>query len=338
MTTIRASSLNLARTCGHYAVLAIQGRTRGTAATSAGTDLHTLCEAHLLGLPWPDVSNPEVIPEAQAWAAWWDALGLGAPTATEVAFSLDVLGDVTVTGHADAVWDDEDADTVVIVDWKRDMGFYKHPAIEDDAQLATYGIMAREHYGRSKAIVMRVHIPGLELHSTEIDDDGEWLAMIESVARDPSATVGTHCEGCLSRQACTPYQDRASLLPVLDETALTDESASKAIIALGAAKALCKRVEAALKQHVNDGGTIEADGKTWRPSHYSTTRIDGNAAFRRLHALTGADPMEHASIGKGALVKALKSADVDVDEVLTAMAEAGETKESPAVRWAWRSK
>ena len=83
---------------------------------------------------------------------------------------------------------------------------------------------------------------------------------------------------------------------------------------------------------------IEADGKTWRPSHYSTTRIDGNAAFRRLHALTGADPMEHASIGKGALVKALKSADVDVDEVLTAMAEAGETKESPAVRWAWRSK
>jgi len=340
----RASCLNNARRCHLYGKLASIGLTRGTAATSAGTDFHTLAEAHMRGEPWPDVEHTEVIAEAQEWAAWWDAFGFGSPTKVEHSMSMD-LPRVTITGHADAIWDDADADTVIVADWKRVAWEWGYPPIEDDLQLLAYGEMARLEFGRSKAIIMRVHVPALEVHSHEMgaDDALRLEAHIQEIASDEAAGIGPDCESCLARHACAAYQERARLLPVLPpDGPLTDDQASKAIVALGAAKALVKSVEARLKDHVEAGGVIESDGKVWTPSTSTRETItDGDAAQRALGAVIGfdaANDIAKVSIAKGAAVKAIKKADGDPDAWLQTLRDEGVIKASETTRWIWKKK
>ena len=341
----RSSCLNRARDCHLYGELVATVGTKGNAATSAGTDFHTLAEAHLTGQPWPDVENTEVIPEAQEWASWWDGLGLGAPTDVEVTLHFTAAaGDllVDVPGHADAVWDDADNDTVIVVDWKRVQWSFGYPDIEDDLQLLAYGAGAMDKYGRSKAIIMRVHVPALEVHSHEmgIGDVDRLKDAVLALSADAEPSPSPDCDTCLARHACEAYQREAHYLVPMStmEGPLDGPKANKLALAIPAARELLKRAEGALKAYVRDGGVVERDGKRWNVKPKFTDRIvDGDAAVDELETRIGeaADDYSKTAITKANLVKACKAHDIDVDLLLDALRDSGAVKTTEGEDWRW---
>ena len=334
---LRASSLPILRNCPGYASLPDEPEGDGTDYASEGTARHAGIAALLMGEPIPAELTPTQAADAADAVDWLpDDITDVTPLGVEMEHSAEIEG-VTLTGHTDAEWQG------LVLDHKTGGGQpFNLPPIEDDLQMRAYGWLAGEGgpitVGRYLTDVQRLDV--LDLDEDGARENAEILADVVRFVRDHKGEfiTGGHCLECYGRTRCDAYQARADLLPVLPrDRALTDSEASRALVALGAAKALVKRVEAELKEHARVTPIARDDGKVWAPSTYNTTRIkDGNAAFLRLYALNPNEALAVAKVAKGDVEAAVRRAGGDPDQVLAEMVDAGEAKTTETTSFRWR--
>lgn len=212
-------------------------------------------------------------------------------------------GEVLTEGTADVLFDDPDehGDPLLEVgDFKTSRPEFVTPPDENN-QLHAYGLAAALEMGRERYTVSLLFLDGERIHvaQSRVVEGADFWAMLDRVRKEcqrPSgANPGAHCSGCFQRTVCGVYRERAALALTLlpkapHDLTLNDETATALVLRARAVREACDLAEELAKAHVQAGGKVEADGKSWGP-----TQVNGRKS--------GPSVKELESQGLGHLVK-----------------------------------
>jgi hypothetical protein len=298
-----------------------------------------------------DVPNIK-IPGLEEFWRWWKM-----PSAEwlyEIALSIR-LGDLTLTGHADAIGlvSTEEA---IVIDWKYGEGQkYILKPIQDDLQMLAYACMAAEQYNVQSITVMRVRVSDLEVDEIvygpeQLESGKALLAALVTDIHDhrDARTVGPHCEHCLVSEHCIEWREQVHgvrALMAISGSILTQHQAMRWAMARSAVKQAVADMDIALRSYLANGGVIEADGQ--RLCSVGGTResvSDIDVAELVLIDEVGREATEKIieikkRTSKSAIERCLKGLDYKPDErriVFDRLRDAGaiHTRETtPSLRW-----
>lgn len=345
MTSIRCSSLNVARHCTGAPALLARTSTE-TDETRTGTIAHEWIARYLQGgrataNDWLIASDwDDLYDELQDFADWYEAtLAPQLPGRDELwrhewAQELDLGGNL-LTGHFDALtWGCEQA---IVIDWKHGPGQrWILPPIGDDLQMLGYAVLAAR--GVDSVRVLRVLVTDLEYQEVVLPPEAliearETIAGIlrEVAARPEAREPGPHCEHCLARRACP--ERLAAIESVTDalvpfrggEIALTSDQARRVALALGPLEEAIKGLRGALRRQLDAGLRVEMHGKRLAlVGSGSRDRVaDPLGAITELRARIGDGADQAISTSKSALEKACKAAGADFGALLTDLRTSG---------------
>lgn len=248
---------------------------------------------------------------------------------TEVPLS-SVVGDVTLTGHADMVrvhgtsahggdWKTGRKDT----DYREQMLGYNTLLLLDDSSLTD-----------ATSTIIWVRTSEVESYTMTRDQLGEWLARLESTVVNWNGTYhpGEHCQYCRRSHECPAAnalarRDVAALIDAEpgDISAQLASMEPDAIVGLLAkasrVESLAKRVRDAVKAHVIAHGDIVADGKC-------VTMVD--EPRRKLDPLAAWDVLRDAGFTDDDMAAIISMSVTDAEKL--AAKKAGRGKGAAAIR------
>ena len=259
------------------------------------------------------------------------ALGTGRVIGEDIGRAYGVQGAFEVFGSADVVG--EDADAVVVIDWKTGYGAVE-PA-STNPQLAFGALAACRALGKSRAIVRLVFTKTgvcdeAELDLLDLAAFANTLAGLHpriaelKAARRRGESVptreGSWCKFCSSKPSCPSknallVQLSGGGLSVVGDSTMTPEKAADAVRQFQHVEQLVKDAKARLITYVDENGPIDlGNGKAYgRYVRSGDERLDGAVAAQAIADVVGESAREFAAVAlerktsKAALTRAAKA-------------------------------
>lgn len=250
------------------------------------------------------ITHPKQFEEGHAMVlSWREREGVIAPDsvmAVEQKFTLKA-GDYTVIGYIDRV-NRLDDDTVEIVDYKTNRGIFTREETEDALQLTLYAAAARQLWPWAKRVVLSYDMlrHGFKMRTErteeQVDAGVKYMAAMGALTeqdREFVAQLNSFCSWCEFRRCCPEYMaaargeiayDTAATPKQLEDIAAERERIN---VALKAAEARKKELEAMLRPHLESHDEVILAGSSYSLKTYNSTSYDTQDAAEILARAAG---------------------------------------------------